>query len=197
MKTTTCRKQKWTMDVLSQTSTKISRYPSAAPCRRCRPLFCPSSRPRSSENSANFQSIFPPAFLPSPQAGRPRPLGLPPFFAPFADFARVFPDIGTRFRRFFQALEATFADFSRHWNPVFLPLSFHFSTGGADGAAPSLPGVRHLAAPRAGRMARAKSAKSAKFWVRRGGRTGRRRCRRGGGGRGGRGRGGGWRRGRG
>ena len=68
-------------------------------------------------------------------------------------------DIGTRFRRFFQALEASFADFSRHWNPVFLPLSFHFSTGGADGAAPSLPGVRHLAAPRAGRMARAKSAK--------------------------------------
>lgn len=56
--TATCRKQKWTMVVLNQTSTKISHFPSAAPCRRCRPLFCPSSRPRSSENSANFPSDF-------------------------------------------------------------------------------------------------------------------------------------------
>ena len=68
--------------------------------------------------SQAFSSRFP-----SPLAGGPpAPPGLPPFFAPFADFARGFPDLGTRFRRFFQALEATFADFSRHWKRVFLPL---------------------------------------------------------------------------
>ena len=66
--------------------------------------------------------LFPPAFLPPSRTGRPRPQASR-LFAPFADFARGFPDIGTRFRRFFQALEASFADISRHWKRFFLPPS--------------------------------------------------------------------------
>ena len=45
---------------------------------------------------------------------------------PLCTLRAGFPTIGTRFHRFFQALEATFADFSRHWNPVFLPRSIRF-----------------------------------------------------------------------
>lgn len=88
---------------------------------------------------------------PAIAGGPPAPPGLPPFFA---DFARVFPDIGTRFRRFskgWKPLSRTFPDigtrFSSRFPSAFPPVGRGWKPHLRKVGLP-LPGVRHLAAPR-------------------------------------------------